>query len=77
MVALTIYVVLSVLGMALGVEVAVRGASDQLGAAAVIYTIVSLLLAMFFGGWTTSRMAVGESKIEAVLYGMILWGVLF
>jgi hypothetical protein len=77
MVALTIYVVLSVLGVALGIEVAVRGDSDQLGAGAAIYSIVSLLLAMFFGGWTTSRMAVGESKIEAVLYGMILWGVLF
>ena len=32
---------------------------------------------MFFGGWATSRLAVGESKLEAVLYGLILWGVLF
>ena len=77
MVALTIYVVLSVLGVALGVEAAVRGAGDQLGAGAAIYSIISLLLAMFFGGWTTSRLAVGESKTEAVLYGLILWGVLF
>jgi hypothetical protein len=77
MVALTIYVLLSVLGVALGIEVAVRGASDQLGTGAAIYTIVSLLLAMFVRGWTTCQMAVGESKIEAVLYGMILWGVLF
>ena len=30
--------------------------------------------------WTSascSRLAVGESKLEAVLYGLILWGVLF
>jgi hypothetical protein len=77
MVALTIYVVLSVLGVALGIEAAVRGASDQVGAGAAIYSIIALLLAMFFGGWTTSQMAVGESKTEAVLYGLILWGVLF
>ena len=32
---------------------------------------------MFLGGWTTSRLAVGETKLEAVLYGVILWGVLF
>ncbi len=32
---------------------------------------------MFFGGWATSRLAVGETKLEAVLYGVILWGVLF
>src|SRR5262249_50604626 len=47
------------------------------GAGTAVYSIVALLLAMFFGGWATSRLAVGESKIEAVLYGLILWGVLF
>lgn len=77
MVSLTIYIVLTMVGVALGIELAVRGASDQVGAGAAIYSIVVLLLAMFFGGWATSRLAVGESKLEAVLYGLILWGVLF
>ncbi len=77
MVALTVYIVLTLLGVALGVEVAVRGGDDRLGVGAALYAIVVLLLAMFFGGWATSRLAVGESKSEAVLYGLILWGVLF
>ncbi len=77
MIALTIYVVLAMLGLALGIEVAMRRPTDRLGAGTAIYSIVSLLLAMFFGGWATSRLAVGESKLEAVLYGVILWGVLF
>jgi hypothetical protein len=77
MVALTIYVVLTMLGVALGIEVAVRRAGADLGTGAAIYSILALLLAMFFGGWATSRLAVGESKLEAVLYGLILWGVLF
>ena len=77
MVALTIYIVLTLLGVALGVEAAVRGTDQSLGAGTAIYSIVVLLLAMFFGGWATSRLAVGESKTEAVLYGLILWGVLF
>jgi hypothetical protein len=77
MVALAIYVVLTLLGLAVGIEVAVRGADVSLGAPAAIYTLVTLLVAMFFGGWATSRLAVGESKLEAVLYGIILWGVLF
>jgi len=77
MISLSIYVVLSMLGVALGIEAAVRGASAHLGAGTAIYSILTLLLAMFFGGWTTSRLAVGESKLEAVLYGMILWGTLF
>jgi hypothetical protein len=61
MIALTIYVVLALLGLALGIEVAVRGPNEYLGPGAAVYTIVSLLLAMFFGGWATSRLAVGES----------------
>src|SRR6516225_7295365 len=77
MVALTIYVVLTILGVALGIEVAVRRAGGDLGAGAAIYSILALLLAMFFGGWATSRLAVGESKLEAILYSLILWGVLF
>ncbi len=79
MVALTIYIVLTMVGVALGIELAVRGTGtgNSLGAGAAIYAIVVLLLSMFFGGWATSRLAVGESKLEAVLYGLILWGVLF
>jgi hypothetical protein len=77
MISLTIYIVLTMVGVALGIELAVRGSADQVGAGAAIYSIVVLLLAMFFGGWATSRLAVGESKLEAVLYGLILWGVLF
>src|SRR3954468_24907805 len=77
MVALAIYVVLTLLGLAVGIEVAVRGTNVSLGAPAAIYTLVTLLVAMFFGGWATTRLAVGESKLEAVLYGIILWGVLF
>ena len=77
MVALAIYVVLTLLGLAVGIEVAVRGSEVSMGAPAAIYTLLTLLVAMFFGGWATSRLAVGESKLEAVLYGIILWGVLF
>ncbi len=77
MVALSIYIILSMVGVALGIEVAVRRADPTPGTGAAIYSIVTLLLAMFFGGWATSRLAVGESKLEAVLYGLILWGVLF
>jgi len=77
MVALAVYFVLTMLGVALSIEVASRGPTSRLGAGAAIYSILTLLIAMFFGGWTTSRLAVGETKLEAVLYGIILWGVLF
>src|SRR4051812_12759311 len=72
MVALAIYVVLTLLGLAVGIEFAVRGSEVSMGAPAAIYTLLSLLAAMFFGGRATSRLAVGESELEAVLYGIIL-----
>src|SRR5436305_1057283 len=77
MVALALYLFLTLLGVALGIEAAARGRGSNLGSGAALYAILSLLLSMFFGGWATSRLAVGETKLEAVLYGIILWGVLF
>jgi hypothetical protein len=77
MVALTIYIVLMLLGLAVGIAVALRGTEVDLGVGSALYTVVALAVAFFFGGWTTSRMAVGEDRVEAVLYGIILWGVMF
>ena len=78
MVALAVYFFLTLLGLAIGLEVASRRPVDQgLGIGAAAYSVFTLLFAMFLGGWSTSRLAVGETKLEAVLYGVILWGVLF
>ncbi|WP_169976792.1 hypothetical protein [Tautonia rosea] len=78
MVAITFYVVLMLLGLALLGEAVARDAQGtQIGLGSAIFTAVTLLISFFFGGWATSRLAVGESKLEAVLYGLILWGLLF
>src|SRR5829696_2517105 len=77
MVAVAIYFVLTLLGIGIGMQVAISRNNVNIGAGAAIYSILTMLLAMFFGGWTTSRLAVGETKLEAVLYGVILWGALF
>ncbi len=78
MVALTIYLVLTLLGLALGLEAVSRGGErGDVGIGAAIWGTLTLLVAFFFGGWATTRMAVGETKFEAVLHGLILWGLLF
>ncbi len=78
MVALAVYFLLSLLGLAVGIEMAMRRGIDRpVQAGTAIYSLLTLLLSMFLGGWTVSRLAVGETKLEAVLYGVILWGVLF
>jgi hypothetical protein len=78
MVAVTFYVILMLLGVALLGEAVARNAEGtSIGVGGAIYTALTLLISFFFGGWATSRLAVGESKLEAVLYGLILWGLLF
>jgi len=77
MVFVAIYFLLTILGVAVGLEVSARRGDVSIGAGAALWSILTLLVAMFLGGWTTSRLAVGETKLEAFLYGVILWGVLF
>jgi hypothetical protein len=77
MVAVAVYFLLTLLGVAVGLEVSANRSDVNLGAGAALWSILTLLLAMFIGGWATSRLAVGETKLEAILYGVILWGVLF
>ncbi len=77
MIALAVYFLLTLLGLAVGLELAIRRNGVDLGVGAALWAIATLLFAMFAGGWATSRLAVGESRLEATLYGVILWGVLF
>ena len=77
MVALALYLLFSVLGTAIGLTVSRQVEADELGTGAAIYAILVNLIALFVGGWVTSQCAVGENKLEAAVYGVILWGVVF
>lgn len=78
-VALTVYVSLGTLGVAIGLSTAnvdaVGGNSLAIGAA--IWAAISLLVSLFMGGFVTSRSTVGERKDEAMIYGLLLWGTIF
>ncbi len=77
MVALALYFLLTLLGAAIGLSVGDRVRSDQLGTGAALWAIVTTFVALFVGGYVVSQCTTGESKGEAVLYGITLWGVLF
>jgi hypothetical protein len=70
-----IYTVLGLLGVAVGLTVADRTSTDNLGVGAGIWAFVSLAIAMFFAGWVTTQCTVGETRSEAVLYGVVVWAV--
>jgi len=76
-IALTVYFVLTVLGVALGLSMSGHVEENKLGAAAGIWALVSMLLALFAGGYVATRCTVGENKTEAALTGIIVWGVVF
>jgi hypothetical protein len=74
---LAVYAALSVLGVAVGLSVESELKPGELAVGGLIWALVSLLIALFLGGFVTSRTTVGENPGEAMTYGLILWGALF
>lgn len=76
--ALSVSVLLSVLGTALGLtwsEHTNRG--DYIASGAAVWAAITGLVALFAGGFVTSLFTAGENKAEAVIYGVVLWGLMF
>jgi hypothetical protein len=76
-IALTTYLVLTMLGLAMGLSLSNRMSSHSLVVAAGIWAIASMLVALFVGGCVCSRCTAGENKVEAAMVGIVVWGVFF
>lgn len=76
-VALAINLLLSMLGVALGLSIIGQLGDRELGIGALVYVLVITQIALFVGGWVTSQCTVGENKMEAVVYGVLMWGTVF
>jgi hypothetical protein len=74
-IALTAYLVLAMLGFAVGLSLNERMSSTALGITAGVWAIVSMLIALFIGGFVCSRCTAGENKVEAAMGGIVVWGV--
>jgi len=75
-VSLAIYLVMSLLGAAIGLSVTdVNFATDGLSTGAGIWAVLTTIIALFCGGWVTSQAVIGESKCEAMIHSVIMWGV--
>jgi len=76
--AIAIYTLLSVLGIAIGMTVGSRVEdTSNIGTGAAIWAVITLMLSLFLGGWVTSQCTTNETKMEAVVYGVIVWGAMF
>jgi hypothetical protein len=74
-VSLAVYLLLSLLGMALGLSISAHATDTQLGLAAAGWALATLLIALFCGGFLVSQCTVGETTGEAAVYGVIMWGL--
>ncbi|MDX2099033.1 MAG: hypothetical protein SFW36_14750 [Leptolyngbyaceae cyanobacterium bins.59] len=77
-IALATQLVLSAIGAALGLtSIAGSGAprsnADDVGSAVGIWSIISLFISLFVGGWTTARACGPMNRSTALLNGAILW----
>jgi len=76
-VALACYLLLSLLGLALGLSISNRVTDQTMFVAASVWALVTLLISLFIGGMVVSQCTAGETPGEAAIYGVIMWGVVF
>lgn len=75
--AFAVYMLISLLGVAIGFSVQDDVSQENLTLGAAAWATLTIVVALFVGGWVCSRCTVGEDRTEAVLYGTILWGTMF
>jgi hypothetical protein len=75
--AVGLLILLTALGAAIGISAAEPGETDPgtLGMGAGIYAVVSLLLALFFGGWAATRMGAISDGATSFCEGALVWVV--
>lgn len=74
--AIAINLVLTLFFGAVGLTVAEAGVrANAIGTGALIAAIVSVIVALFVGGWVSTQLTAGENEREAVLYGILTWAV--
>jgi hypothetical protein len=76
--AISSQLVLSGIGAAIGLTTiansgAPRSDADVVGSAVGIWSIISLLISLFLGGWITARACGPMNRSTALLNGAILW----
>jgi hypothetical protein len=82
-VAMVVYMLLNLLGIGIGASTLDVQAGDvpsgtAFGIGAVIWTILSALIALFVGGWVTGRFTtLGDQPLNRALHGVIVWSLVY
>jgi hypothetical protein len=75
--ALATYLLLTLVGTALGLSIHGRVSDRGLATGAVVWAVLTTAWSLFVGGFVASLFTTGENKFEGVVYGLIVWAVVF
>ena len=75
--ALASVALLNLLGAAIGLSINDNVSGRSLAIGAVVWTVLVTAASLFLGGFIASQMTTGENKIEGVLYGLLVWALVF
>jgi len=73
--ALSICLLLTTLGMAVGVSVHDRLSTSTIHTGSVMWAVLIVCASLFVGGMATSLLTSGENHTEAVIHGILTWGM--
>lgn len=76
-VAVTVYLTLSFLALAIGLSTMDRVSDRAFNITAAALSAIILLVSMFMGGLIASRVTAGENYTEGAAYGVLVWGTTF
>ena len=75
--ALATFFLLNLLGSAIGLSVNDNVSGRSLAIGAVVWAVLVTAGALFLGGFIASQLTTGENKVEGILYGLLVWAVVF
>lgn len=73
--ALGSYLLLTLVGTALGLSIHGRVNDRSLAIGAVVWAILVTVWSLFVGGFVASQFTTGENKCEGAVYGILVWAV--
>jgi hypothetical protein len=76
-VAVTTYLTLSFLALAIGLSTMDRLSDETFNISMAAISAIILLVSMFLGGLIASRVTAGENPTEGAAYGVLVWGTTF
>lgn len=73
--ALGSYLLLTLLGSALGLSINNRVSDKSLAIGAVVWAVLITAWSLFVGGFVASQFTTGENKFEGAVYGVLVWAI--